>query len=123
MKTTIILILFSAGIAFSQNVDSSQVKKEKQEQNQNQIKKQELKKDQVKNQVGPKEDPQGKVVRKKKDVFIDKDGDGICDNRQSGMSFNKMRKRYGAGKNGPGSSGGNGSGGNQNSNGNGNGGK
>ena len=31
--------------------------------------------------------------KKKKDVFIDKDGDGICDNRAEGMSFQKMRKR------------------------------
>lgn len=39
-----------------------------------------------------------KEIRKKKDVFIDKDGDGICDTRQGGMSFNKMRKRSGSGK-------------------------
>ena len=31
---------------------------------------------------------------KKKDVFIDKDGDGICDNRANGMSFEKFRKRH-----------------------------
>ena len=53
------------------------------------------------------------------DVFIDKDGDGICDSRQSGMSFNKMRKRSGTGKNGPGGPGGSGNGSNGNTNGNG----
>ncbi len=38
--------------------------------------------------------------KKKKDVFIDKDGDGICDNRAEGMSFEKMRKRKQKGKDG-----------------------
>ena len=38
--------------------------------------------------------------KKKKDVFIDKDGDGICDNRAEGMSFQKMRKRKQKGKEG-----------------------
>lgn len=32
--------------------------------------------------------------KKKRDVFVDKDGDGICDNRAKGMSFEKFRKRY-----------------------------
>jgi hypothetical protein len=117
MKTIFILIVFSAGVAFAQTVDSSQIKKEKQEQNQ--IKNQDQQKNQIQDQIGPKEEPKGKIERKKKDVFIDKDGDGICDNRQSGMSFNKMRKRFGAGKKGPGGYGGSGSGGNQNGNGNG----
>ncbi len=31
----------------------------------------------------------------KKDVFIDNDGDGICDKRARGMSFEKLRKRHG----------------------------
>ena len=119
MKTIIILLIFFTGIIYAQSVDSSQIKKEKQEQNQ--FKNQNQQKDQNKDQIGPKENPQGKgkIEHKRKDVFIDKDGDGICDNRQSGMSFNKMRKRMGAGKKGPGGSGGNGSGGNQNGNGNG----
>jgi type II secretory pathway pseudopilin PulG len=119
MKTIIILIIFFTGITFAQSIDSSQIKKEKKEQNQFQNQNQDQQKYQNKDQIGPKENPQGKgkIERKRKDVFIDKDGDGICDNRQSGMSFNKMRKRFGAGKKGPGSSGGNGSGGNQNGNG------
>ena len=53
---------------------------------------------------------------KKKDQFIDKDGDGICDNRAEGMSFQKMRKRkYHGGEGqegGKGGSGGRGQGGN-----------
>jgi len=35
-----------------------------------------------------------KKQKRKKDVFIDKDGDGICDNRANGMSFEKLRKRH-----------------------------
>jgi hypothetical protein len=35
-----------------------------------------------------------KKQKRKKDVFIDKDGDGICDNRANGMSFEKFRKRH-----------------------------
>ncbi|MFA6599359.1 MAG: hypothetical protein WCS69_16680 [Ignavibacteriaceae bacterium] len=35
--------------------------------------------------------------KKKNDVFIDKDGDGICDFRVKGMSFEKFRKRNGQG--------------------------
>ena len=75
-------------------------------------------------QIGPKGNPQTdmKENRKKKDVFIDKDGDGICDSRQSGMSFNKMRKRQGSGQKGPGGpggSGGSGNGSNGNTNGSG----
>ncbi len=104
MKTIIMLLVFSAGLMFAQT-DSSQIRRENQEKNQ--IKNQEQEKTQLQKQIGPKENPQAEVkqIRKKKDVFIDKDGDGICDTRQSGMSFNKMRKRMGAGKTGPGSGG------------------
>lgn len=102
---------------FAQNVDSSQNRQRNQEQNQ--IKAQEQEKNKIQDQIGPKDNPQenAKVERKRKDVFIDKDGDGICDTRQSGMSFNKMRKRMGAGQKGPGSGGmmgGSGNGGPQN---------
>ncbi len=46
---------------------------------------------------------------KKKDQFIDKDGDGICDNRAEGMSFQKMRKRkYHGGEGNEGGKGGSG---------------
>jgi hypothetical protein len=114
MKTTITIVLLSAGLIYGQTISDSTQTKQK---NQKQEKVQTQEKSKVQNKIGPKENPQGKskIVGKKKDVFIDKDGDGICDNRQSGMSFNKMRKRMGAGKKGPGS----GSGGNQNGNANG----
>jgi len=32
--------------------------------------------------------------RRKKDAFIDKDGDGICDQRVKGMSFEKAQRRH-----------------------------
>ena len=100
---TLILIIFvlSTGLIYSQSQpDSTQNKEKKQEQIQNQEQKSEL--NQVQNQTGPKENSQsnGQFGKKKKDVFVDKDGDGICDSRQSGMSFTKMRKRMGAGKSG-----------------------
>ncbi|HCY75199.1 MAG: hypothetical protein IH620_07910 [Ignavibacterium sp.] len=123
MKTIITIVLLSAGLIYSQSIsDSSQNKNQEKERIQNQN--QEMK--QIQNQTGPKGNPQNEVTqnRKKKDVFIDKDGDGICDSRQSGMSFNKMRKRLGAGKKGPGGSGstggsGSGNGGNMYGNGSG----
>ena len=57
----------------------------------------------------------GKIGKKRgKDVFIDKDGDGIADTRAGGMSLEKIRKRTRAGQKGSGGHGGsgNGSGGN-----------
>ena len=123
MKTIITIVFLSVGLLYSQTIsDSSQIKNRNQEKEKVQIQNQDQKKNQNQNQIGPKENPQGEVKqdRKKKDVFIDKDGDGICDSRQSGMSFNKMRKRQGSGQKGPGGPGG--SGGNGNTNGNGSGG-
>lgn len=58
--------------------------------------------------------------KRKMDVFIDKDGDGISDQRASGMGLDNMRKRFRAGKgsggkgSGQDGSGGSGSGGNGN---------
>jgi len=47
-----------------------------------------------------------------KDVFIDKDGDGICDQRVNGMGFEQHRKRHKAGQGSGGqNSGGKGNGG------------
>lgn len=120
MKTIIIIVLLSAGLIYSQTIsDSTQTRKKNQEREQVQNQNPEMKKNQE--QIGPKGNPQTDVKenRKKKDVFIDKDGDGICDSRQSGMSFNKMRKRSGNGKNGPGGPVGSGNGSNGNTNGNG----
>jgi len=50
--------------------------------------------------------------RGKKDAFIDKDGDGICDQRVKGMSFENAQRRHmqrnRGGKSGGGNAGGNG---------------
>jgi hypothetical protein len=50
--------------------------------------------------------------RGRKDAFIDKDGDGICDHRVKGMSFEKAQRRHmqrnQGGKNGSGNEAGNG---------------
>jgi hypothetical protein len=110
MKTLLTIIIISTSLIYSQTIsDSMQTKQKNQEREQ--IQNKEMSKAQ--NQIGPKGNPQNDVKqnRKKKDVFIDKDGDGICDSRQSGMSFNKMRKRMGSGKRGPGGQGGSGNGG------------
>jgi uncharacterized protein YpmB len=118
MKTiTIIIVLVSVGLIYGQSIsDSTQLKQRNQEREKVQTQTQNQEMNKVQNQIGSKEKGQTdlKQNRKRKDVFIDKDGDGICDTRQSGMSFNKMRKRLGAGKQGPS---GKGSGGNQNGNG------
>ncbi|MBT8378153.1 MAG: hypothetical protein KJN64_02860 [Ignavibacteria bacterium] len=56
----------------------------------------------------PKRKTEGQIIpslekpEKKKDKFIDKDGDGICDNRAEGLTFQKMRKRKQRGKEGEG---------------------
>jgi hypothetical protein len=111
MKTIIAIALLSAGLIYSQTIsDSTQIRSKNQEKEKIQNQKPEMK--QVQDQTGPKQNPQTEMKenRKKKDIFIDKDGDGICDTRQGGMSFNKMRKRLGSGKNGPGGKGGSGNG-------------
>jgi hypothetical protein len=118
MKTILSIVLLSAGLIYSQTVsDSTQIKNKNQEREQIQNQNSETSTNQE--QIGPKNNPQTDVKenRKKKDVFIDKDGDGICDSRQSGMSFNKMRKRQGSGQKGPGGPGENGGSGSGNMNG------
>jgi hypothetical protein len=96
MKKLILTILIIAGIftftGFSQN-DSTRTQSK------------EVKKTQTTEQIMKSFDKPGK----KKDLFIDKDGDGICDNRAEGMSFQKMRKRkYHGGEGSKGGQGGNG---------------
>lgn len=111
MKTIITIVLLSAGLIYSQTIsDSTQLRNKNQEKEKIQKQNSEIK--QIQDQKGPKQNSEGELKqnRKKKDVFIDKDGDGICDTRQGGMSFNKMRKRSGSGKNGPGGKGGSGNG-------------
>lgn len=119
MKTIFTMLLLFSSLIFAQTVaDSTQTSKRNQKSEQFQNQKPEI--NRAQEQIGPKGNlnADGNVTHKKKDVFIDKDGDGICDTRQSGMSFNKMRKRMGSGQKGPGK-GHNGSGkGNQVGNGN-----
>jgi predicted esterase YcpF (UPF0227 family) len=106
MKTIITIVLLSASLIYSQTIsDSTQTKQRNQEREKVQTQNQE--KSKIQNQIGSKEKAQTDVKqnRKRKDVFIDKDGDGICDSRQSGMSFNKMRKRMSSGQKGPGGAG------------------
>jgi len=113
------MLLLYSGLILAQTVaDSTQTSKRNQESEQFQNQKPEI--NRAQEQIGPKGNPNadGNVTRKKKDVFIDKDGDGICDTRQSGMSFNKMRRRMGSGQQGPGK--GKSGNGNQIGNGNGN---
>ena len=43
--------------------------------------------------ISEKTDPSIKQRRGRRDFFIDKDGDGICDNRAKGMGFERQRKR------------------------------
>lgn len=102
MKTIIIIALFSSSLIYGQTVtDSTQTRQKNQEREKTQTQTQEM--NEIQNQIGPNSNPQakGNIEKAKKDVFIDKDGDGISDTRQSGMSFNKMRKRMGSGKTGP----------------------
>ncbi len=99
MKTLIYAAIFA--IAFSVSVpaqenDSTKVRTQKKET--------------VKTEVKQKAQQQETVTSRKrnKDVFIDKDGDGICDQRVKGLLFEKLRKRHRAGQNGGGHNGGGG---------------
>jgi hypothetical protein len=119
MKTILTILIFgSFSFAYAnalqdstQNQNREQVQKQIQEQNQQKNKGEES---QIKNrnQLHKGEQFSGKGGKKRgKDVFIDKDGDGIADTRAGGMSLEKIRKRTRAGKKGNGSgSGGNGGG-------------
>ena len=114
--TILILGLFSLAYASdlqdstqNQNREQEQIQEQNQQKNQgdeNQIR------DRNRLHTGdPFTDKNGK--KRGKDVFIDKDGDGIADTRAGGMSFDKIRKRKGSGKHGSGGKGGSsGSGGN-----------
>lgn len=121
MKTILTILIFGLfSFAFASTLQDS---------TQNQNREQELKQIQEQNQQKNQgEDTQirdrnrlhsgdqfsGEDGKKRgKDVFIDKDGDGIADTRAGGMSLNKIRKRTRSGNQGSGGHGGNGgSGGN-----------
>jgi len=122
MKVILTILIFgSFGFVYASGLQDST-------QNQNQEQKQIQEENQQKNQGDESQirdrnrlhtgDPLSEKNGKKhgKDVFIDKDGDGIADTRAGGMSFDKIRKRKRSGNHGSsghggsGSSGGNGGG-------------
>ena len=116
MKTILTILIFgSFSFAFASSLQDSsqnQNREQKQIQEQNQQKNQ-GEDDQIKsrNRVhSGNEIPDRGGKKRGKDVFIDKDGDGIADTRAGGMSLEKIRKRTRAGQQGSGGKGGNGGG-------------
>jgi hypothetical protein len=116
MKKILALIIFfsfSSVFAFelqdttkNQNKEKEQLRVQEENQQKNQGEENQAK---DKNRNGQEiQKPNNGNVKGKKDVFIDKDGDGIADTRASGMSFNKVRKRTKAGQQGSGGQGGSG---------------
>lgn len=122
MKNIIIisLIFLSAGYLTAQVDDSLKVKSKVQVHDQVQVKLKNQSSDSLQFKNGNRIEVQNKnqfghtdqsinsdKYKRKKDVFVDKDGDGINDNRVSGMSFSKIRKRYQNKQSGHGGSGNN----------------
>lgn len=119
MKTILTILLFGTfSFAFAtETQDSTQNQNREQEQKQIQERNQQ-KNNGESNQIKDRnklhsgnEFPNNNGKKRGKDVFIDKDGDGIADTRAGGMSLEKIRKRTRSGQ-GSGGQGGNGSGGN-----------
>jgi hypothetical protein len=118
MKTLLTLLVFgSFSFAFAiESKDSTQNQNREQKQVQNQELNQEKNQGddnqlRDRNRIHSGDQFSNKDGKKRgKDVFIDKDGDGIADTRAGGMSLNKIRKRTRSGQ-GSGGQGGNGSGG------------
>ncbi len=83
-KFLYIILLLVFGFCFNTNAQSDSVKSETN----------------TKEKIKTEEEiiPSFKKEKNKKDVFIDKDGDGMCDNRVEGMSLDKMRKRKRSGE-------------------------
>jgi hypothetical protein len=119
MKTLLTLLVFGFfSFAFAMEMqDSTQNQNREKEQIQTQEQNQEKNQGDEfqirdRNKIHSGDQFSGKNGNKRgKDVFIDKDGDGIADTRAGGMSLNKIRKRTRSGQ-GSGGQGGNGSGGN-----------
>ena len=116
MKTILTILIFgSINFAFASSLQDS-TQNQNREQEQLQVQEQNQQKNQGdENQIkdrnrlhsgNPLQDKNGK--KRGKDVFIDKDGDGIADTRAGGMSLNKIRKRTRSGNKGSGGQGGNG---------------
>ena len=120
MKSIITAIIFiSIGLAFATEMQDSTLNQNR-EQEQKQIQQQNSEKNQGEEiQVRDRnrihtgnEIPDNSGNKKGKDVFIDKDGDGIADTRAGGMSLEKIRKRTRTGQKGSGGHKGGGNGGN-----------
>ena len=122
MKTILTILFFcSFSLAYANALQDSsinynkgkeQLQSQEKTQQQNQGDKNQIR-DRNKLQTGdPFQNKDGK--KRGKDVFIDKDGDGIADTRAGGMSLYKIRKRTRSGSqggSGHGNEGHNGSGG------------
>ena len=120
MKTLLTLLIFgSINFAFAmelqdsiqnQNREQKQIQNQEQNQQKNQGDENQIRDG---NKIHSGDQFSGKYGNKRgKDVFIDKDGDGIADTRAGGMSLEKIRKRTRSGQQGSGGHGGNGPGGN-----------
>jgi len=102
------LLIASTPQDSTQNQNKEKEQKQIQEQNQQ---KNQGEDDQIKNRNkvhSGNEIPETGGKKRGKDIFIDKDGDGIADTRAGGMSLEKIRKRTRAGQQGSGGQGGNG---------------
>jgi uncharacterized protein YpmB len=103
MKTLLILfvISFIGFVSAAELQDSTQNKNKEKEQVQSLEQSQQQNQnadDKIRNGNQNKFQDSGKDGKKRgKDVFIDKDGDGIADTRAGGMSLEKIRKRVRAG--------------------------
>ena len=117
MKTILTILIFGSFSFAYANALQDSTQNQNREQEQKQIQEQnQLKNQGDENQIrdrnrlhtgDPISDKNGK--KHGKDVFIDKDGDGIADTRAGGMSLEKIRKRTRAGQ-GSGGHGGSGNG-------------
>ncbi len=113
MKIILTLLVFSS-FAFGSEMQDSSItqgkEKEKQQvKEENQQKDKNIDRIRERNRIhNPEQLPDRDGNKRGKDVFIDKDGDGIADTRAGGMSLNKIRKRNRSGNSGSGGHGGGG---------------
>lgn len=114
MKTILTLLVFgSFSFVFAMETQDS-TQNQNREKEQIQVQEQNREKNQGeddkirdRNRVhSGNEFPDNGGKKRGKDVFIDKDGDGIADTRAGGMSLEKIRKRTRAGQQGSGGHGG-----------------
>lgn len=87
IKILVVLMLAASPYVFAEG-DSTKAKPKPDP------KAKEMQKADPKQKISEKTDPTFKGQKRMRDVFVDKDGDGICDNRANGLSFEKHRKRF-----------------------------